>query len=878
MPAYTKPIAVLVSAALAVSIAAPPAEAQSRRAGAAIGVAAGIGILGLILSQQGARAKPQRQRSARPAPSPRAPAKQGPDMASVQRALAARGYDVGTPNGKAGPKTKAAITAYQRDNGMPATGKLNLGQMTAIVAAAGGAAAGFTAASAAMPTDTVGAAPVRPNQPIQQSPILTAAEGELGSGPRELAVGPDDPAWASGTWTGSARCWQRIYDIKMIVPVATPGAKARIEYRWREDFRARQASAPAVTGTGAIELDASKRGLAASAVLSGDKDHPFGQLTVREGSGNLPTFRSAPCSGLLPLVRSPETVPKPQIARTGGIIPASLIGGTAAGQTGNASANGIFGQWDGELKCTRGPVRQLFMRFGTVPEIAQAGSQRVDQELLAANRPGRVAAQITQLVNTNGGGEAVWTRLVGEYSEEAKGYRFVGVTNSGGDSPLRNLLLQQTDTGIEGIITGEPCTDLKGTRPDPLGSYEMASVRLPTNGGSFYAARDIGARCDALIKWTARTDKEYAARRNQRVDVSLLFVDPEFVPVFGRTIEAARPTTVGADIYNAIRECGKDPLTKPRMAFLETQVVNRIATHTGFDWSAITFAVKNVELTRAALNRLNVARVEATQMTDLSEAIIHLASARVKFDSAPVTLLPSQKTEINDAIKEILSKSAERVVEDEEKKLQGEAAWARLDGLRSLRLFSSPVTTHLSEEARKRALARLAVTEQITAAEIFDPMFAKARALPASIEGIAEMDKIEAAKLFVLLSEAAKTPLQTAWNQHRDEKHKEAVGLELSRAIGAPRDHIGLQYGATWLAAFKQRWSGHQNSDVTKSALKFFFDDRKARLREALPSFQAAISKAQPDAKASLMDRFLVLPEDKRDPISLEYELAVAGL
>ncbi len=794
-------------------------------------------------------------------------------MASVQRALAARGYDVGTPSGKAGPKTKAAIIAYQRDNGMAPSGKLNPGQMAAIVAAAGGAAAGFTAASAATPTDTGAVGPIRPNQPVQQSPILAAADGELASGPRELAVGPDHPAWASGTWTGSARCGQRIYDIKMLVPVAGAGAKTRLEYSWLEDRGRRRGPAELGKGAGVVELDTARRGLAASNILAGEADHPFSQIVVREGSGNLPVFRSAPCSGQLPLVRAPDTIPKPQISRTAGFVQASLIGGTASGQ-----GDGIFGQWDGELKCSRGPARQLNMRFGTVPEIAQAGSQRVDQELMAANRPGRVAAQITQLVSSNSGGEAVWTRLVGEYSDEAKGYRFVGVTNNGGDSPLRNLILKQTDAGIEGVVTGEACTDLKGSRPDPLASYEMASVRLPANGGTFYAARDIGARCDALIKWVSRTEMEYASRRSQRADISLLFVDPEFVPVFGRTIEAARPTTVGADIHNAIRECARDPLTKPRMAFLETQVLNRVANHNGFDWSAITFAVKNVERTRAALNRLNVARVEATQMNDLPEAILHLASARVQFDSAPVTLLPSQKAEINDGVKEILSKSAERVVDEDVRRLQDQGAWAQLDGLRALRLFSSPVTSHLNEDARQRVLTRLAVPERIAAAEIFDPMYAKAQALAASVEGIAEMDKLEPAKLFVLLSDAVKSPLQTAWNAHVDEKLKQAVGREVSRVIGAPRDHIGLQYGATWVSEFKQRWNAHQNSEVIKAALKSFFDDRRTRLRDALPLFQAAANKARPDAKKSLMDRFLVLPEDKRDPVSLEYELAVAGL
>ncbi|SEG79161.1 peptidoglycan-binding domain-containing protein [Bosea lathyri] len=878
MPNVGKPVVLLISAALVATLVAPSAQAQPRRVGPALGIAAGLGVLGLLLSQPRARAEPMPRRASRPVQQ-RAPAAQGVDMEAVQKALVARGYDVGTPNGKSGPKTRAAISAYQRDNGLPATGKLHPAQMTALVGAAGAVGAGAVA-SGVLTDGTALAAP--PQQPLQQSPLLVATETELASGPRELPVGPNDAAWASGTWTGSTRCWQRIYDIKMVVPVATEGAKTRIEYSWRADLRSTKPSGKPLNGAGAVELGTNRRGFEATSVLSGEQDHPFKSLTLREGSENRPVFRSAPCSGELPLTRTPETVPKRQLPQSVGLgaVQASLTGAAGGAQASGTPANGIFGQWDGELKCTRGGNRQLFMRFGTVPEIAQSGSQRVDQSLMAANRAGRVAALITQAVAGNAGGGSIWTRLVGEYSEEDKSYRFAAVSGGGGDSSIANLVLRQTASGIEGTISGEPCTELKGARPDPLGSPEMPSVRLPANGGTFYAARDIGARCDALIKWGARADKEYPAsvQRNQRIDTSILFIDPEFVPVFGRTIEAARGTSVGSDISNTIRECSKDPLTKPRMAFLATNIDRNVVQPDGFDWSATTFIVKNVGLTRVALNQLNVARLEATRMNDLSEAIIHLASARVRFDSASITMIPSQKAEINASIKDILSKSAERIVEDEQRRIENEATWVKLDSLRSLRLFSSPATVHLNEEARQKALARLAVPEGAAAAEAFEPMFAKAKALPASAEGLHDMDALEAVKLFVLLSAPVRDPLQAAWNTHRDEKQKEAVGQELARAFASPRDPVGLQYGAGWLVAFKQRWSAHQDSQVVKTALKYFFDDRKARLREALPSFQSAVSSTPGEAKPALLARYLALPEDQRDPISLEYEMVLAGI
>lgn len=48
----------------------------------------------------------------------------GPQLVvrAVQRELAARGFDVGPPHGTANDKTKAAITAYQKAQGLPITG------------------------------------------------------------------------------------------------------------------------------------------------------------------------------------------------------------------------------------------------------------------------------------------------------------------------------------------------------------------------------------------------------------------------------------------------------------------------------------------------------------------------------------------------------------------------------------------------------------------------------------------------------------------------------------------------------------------------------------------------------------------------------------
>lgn len=48
-----------------------------------------------------------------------------PAVAALQRALTWRGYDPGPPDGLDGPRTRAAVRAWQQDQGLPPTGRLS---------------------------------------------------------------------------------------------------------------------------------------------------------------------------------------------------------------------------------------------------------------------------------------------------------------------------------------------------------------------------------------------------------------------------------------------------------------------------------------------------------------------------------------------------------------------------------------------------------------------------------------------------------------------------------------------------------------------------------------------------------------------------------
>ena len=82
-------------------------------------------------------------------------------VAAVQRRLAALGFDPGAADGQLGPRTQAAIAAFQRDRGLAATGRLDAGTIAALRAALPESAA----AQDSKPPPLPGAAPAVAGKP-----------------------------------------------------------------------------------------------------------------------------------------------------------------------------------------------------------------------------------------------------------------------------------------------------------------------------------------------------------------------------------------------------------------------------------------------------------------------------------------------------------------------------------------------------------------------------------------------------------------------------------------------------------------------------------------------------------------------------------------
>lgn len=205
----------IVAAALAASLSFAPADPVRADAGDAIAGAIIGGLIGSAITKENQRNKaaaPQKSSKSSKSSSGQSSAQREQNR-QVQTALNYFGYPVGTPDGALGPKSRAAISAYQATLGYPATGQLTEYERTLLLTAhqrgmAGGAAVAQTIASHPMGVqgllvvqrdEMAGVAPV-PVLPVAPAP---APAGSVMAGAGLPALMPE-AAPALPSFMGSA--------------------------------------------------------------------------------------------------------------------------------------------------------------------------------------------------------------------------------------------------------------------------------------------------------------------------------------------------------------------------------------------------------------------------------------------------------------------------------------------------------------------------------------------------------------------------------------------------------------------------------------------------------------------------------------------------
>ena len=157
-----KAFTAVTTCALAAALSFTPAEPVRADAGDAIAGALIGGIIGHAIAkdQQKRRAQAPVRRSTKAAPAkpakPTMSAAQRESNREVQTALNAFGFNVGTPDGSLGPKSRAAVSQMQATLGYPPTGQLTDYERSILVTAYHRSVAGGPAVSQVVATHPMG--------------------------------------------------------------------------------------------------------------------------------------------------------------------------------------------------------------------------------------------------------------------------------------------------------------------------------------------------------------------------------------------------------------------------------------------------------------------------------------------------------------------------------------------------------------------------------------------------------------------------------------------------------------------------------------------------------------------------------------------------
>lgn len=352
-------------------------------------------------------------------------------------------------------------------------------------------------------------------------------------------------------------------------------------------------------------------------------------------------------------------------------------------------------------------------------------------------------------------------------------------------------------------------------------------------------------------------------------------MDTEFIPVFGMPFDSMQNSSLGKDIYDAIRKCKFDIMTGNHVRLL-SNVLNNTIGPSGFNYEKRSIIIDRVVETRIAIDYLNSVQSELKNTSDHVDVILKLSEAKDRFNNAQISLMPSRKKEIHDSVLDALSAKAEKILEIElESKIRGTPQQV-LEYIHSVMTVPSQLLIHLIGSTREKFLIKLKRMEEEVSNRIFHGQYEKAKTLSADLNGVKLLDELRDGIPFNLMSTPVKSPLETTWTKLRDENLQEAINREIAPLIDAPHAHSELKRGAEWFQNFKERWRSYVKEEGFQKGLRMFFADRQKRLFSGLIEYHKRVS--QNESPAMLRDEFLILEEDKRNPIALEYDLVAAGV
>lgn len=404
------------------------------------------------------------------------------------------------------------------------------------------------------------------------------------------------------------------------------------------------------------------------------------------------------------------------------------------------------------------------------------------------------------------------------------------------------------------------------------------TVPLPPGGGLYAGAADDRARCETLIAWSERLNREFPDRNSRRGKWMLLFADDDFVPVFGLPYDAM-PVAARSAIVQFVRQtCRANPFTRDRLetfaAIDDVFGEGPEEQFTSGGYSAAVFAIREIRRLR------NAARITAAPAGQTAEAALaQLDQDRAQLKQYAGRLWPGEIAGLDEGL---VARAAAVATAEADRRLA--LAQAEPDPVRALPLLEAArapaLLSRLPEAAARQR--KDTIEAQVTAAadRLAAPVLARADAVAPDLQGLAELGTLLDTPLPEALPAARKAALRDDLGRRQSALLERLVAERVAALTsngGAGRQ--ALETDAAGQRQFDSDFARFGDHAALKKARATLAGHREAMLERSLPAFAADMAAARTRAEADrLLSAYLSLPGDLSLPVSLEFQLLAAGL
>ncbi len=540
------------------------------------------------------------------------------------------------------------------------------------------------------------------------------------------------------------------------------------------------------------------------------------------------------------------------------------------------TATNIFGVWYGNTSC-KSNRKSMDMEVELTLDKPKNGVFNLG---LVANHENSMSSGVIK------------TLYVGEpVSDSAGSIRFVVKKAIGGRYSGINMESFVFDTSSGQIEFAETGCGGFGVELQTENTDRMKpTLSVAAGGGSYWLADNKRARCEILIEWADRVNKEFPDRdfyRSNRPGDYLktikVFGDNDFVPVFGAPYDQMSLDRRKKINQFATRSCTKDPFTQSRMTTYRA-IADRVmpgnpqrelATN---GYSSAVFAIRKMRLVRNQISRLTAGGSFQATSDFFPQQEKQLLELKASTSANSGILWPSERKNLDDQIDRELHKLA--LANSETVLLKLASIDEPFKGLEASYIGAAEAgrntyLKYLRGSEKTEFLGKISEMNAGFARQLVEPVLGQLEEIPTTVEGLLEVKALSDKPLphAGLIEAPYKRHVAQRYAKEIDSRIETLVDTMLMQLPEFTADRAGVKGSALWGTRFSRQFEVFTDSATVKAAQANYLSHRTDLLEKSIDRFEIELGSVASDAEIdALLADYLSWERDEEIPVALEYQ------